>query len=101
MNPSNTWKGKLEAASFLPSKYLDRQCVPFDKFLTALGSEPGFVEVFRRIYSELLHSASQLGFFHEYTFLSLIQTNATNQRFGPDSEDVKCKQRLKIEMNYL
>ena len=27
MNPSNTWKGKLEAASFfLPSKYLDRQC---------------------------------------------------------------------------
>ena len=28
MNPLNTWKGKLEATSFfLPSKYLDRQCV--------------------------------------------------------------------------
>ena len=24
--PMNPWKGKLEAASFLPSKYLDRQC---------------------------------------------------------------------------
>ena len=26
MNALNTWKDKLEAASFLPSKYLDRQC---------------------------------------------------------------------------
>ena len=26
MNPLNTWKGKLEAASFLPSKDLYRQC---------------------------------------------------------------------------
>ena len=26
MNPSKTCKGKLEGASFLPSKYLDRQC---------------------------------------------------------------------------
>ena len=26
MNPWDTWKGKLEVASFLPSKYLDRQC---------------------------------------------------------------------------
>ena len=24
--PENTWKGKLEAASFLPSKYRDIQC---------------------------------------------------------------------------
>ena len=27
MNPLNTWKGKLEVASFLPSKNLYRQCV--------------------------------------------------------------------------
>jgi len=27
MNPLNAWKGKLEAASFLPSEYLYRQCV--------------------------------------------------------------------------
>ena len=27
MNPLNIWKGKLEAASFLPSKNLYRQCV--------------------------------------------------------------------------
>jgi hypothetical protein len=27
MNPSNTWKGKLEAASFLPCKNPYRQCV--------------------------------------------------------------------------
>ena len=26
MNPSNAWKGKLEVASFLPSKNLYRQC---------------------------------------------------------------------------
>jgi hypothetical protein len=27
MNPSNPWKGKLEVASFLPSKSMYRQCV--------------------------------------------------------------------------
>ena len=31
MNPSNTWKGKLEVASILPSKSLDRQCAQYKK----------------------------------------------------------------------
>ena len=49
MNPSNTWKGKLEATIFLPSEYLDD---PKDPVLPTLVKMPYYKRKNNRVKEE-------------------------------------------------
>ena len=62
MNPSNTWKGKLEAASFLPFKYLDRQCV--------LLCPPGFENLTTSLVNANEHEVGLCELAHNYSLLN-------------------------------